>query len=102
MLGLVVGHLPCGADRLGDCGAGRAGDCVVDCVALGGDGDCWSMVGNSNMTVAVSVAITSPAGEAISSVPGVGLGLSLGEGKGGDGSKEENKLKFANLFEGLR
>ena len=113
VLGLVVGHLPCGADRLGDCGAGRAGDCVVDCVALGGDGDCRSMVGDSNcrgvvgdsnVTVAVSVAITSPAGEAISSVPGVGLGvcLSLGEGKGGDGSKEENKLKFETLFKGLR
>ena len=113
VLGLVVGHLPCGADRLRDCGAGRAGDCVVDCVALGGNGDCWSMVGDSNcrgvvgdgnMTVAVSVAITSPASEAISSVPGVGfgVGLSLGEGKGGDGSKEENKLKFETLFEGLR
>ena len=82
-------------------------------MALGGDGDCRSMVGDSNcrsmvgdcnMTVAVSVAITSPASEAISSVPGVGLGvgLSLGEGKGGDDSKEENKLKFETLFEGLR
>ena len=104
VLGLVVGHLPCGADRLGDCGAGRAGDCVVDCVALGGDGDCRSMVGDSNVAVAVSVAITSPAGKAISSVPGVGFGvcLSLGESKGGDSSKEENKLKFETLFKGLR
>ena len=112
VLGLVVGHLPCGADRLGDCGAGGAGDCVVDCVALGGDGNCRSMVGDSNcrgvvgdsnVTVAVSVSITSPAGKAISSVPGVGLGvcLSLGEGKGGDGSKEENKLKFETLCKGL-
>ena len=103
VLGLVVGHLPCGADRLGDCGAGGAGDCVVDCVALGGDGDCRGMVGDSNVTVAVSVAITSPAGKAISSVPGVGLGLclSLGEGKGGDSSKEENKLKFETLCKGL-
>ena len=112
VLGLVVGHLPRGADRLGDCGAGGAGDCVVDCVALGGNGDCRSMVGDSNcrgvvgdsnMTVALSVSVTSPAGEAISSVPGVGLGvcLSLGEGKGGDGSKEENKLKFETLCKGL-
>merc|ERR1719225_1227891 len=112
VLGLVVGHLPCGADRLGDCGAGGAGDCVVDCVALGGDGDCRGMVGDSNcrsvvgdsnVTVAVSVAITSPAGEAISSVPGVGLGvsLSLGEGKGGDSSKEENKLLHDYCWQGL-
>ena len=68
------------------------------------DSNSRGVVGDSNVAVAVSVAITSPAGEDISSVPGVGLGvgLSLGEGKGGDGSKEENKLKFANLFEGLR
>ena len=82
-------------------------------MALGGDSNSRSMVsdsnsrgvvGDSNVAVAVSMAITSSAGKAISSVPGVGFGvcLSLGEGKGGDGSKEENKLKFANLFEGLR
>lgn len=81
-------------------------------MALGGNGDCRSMVSDSNcrgmvgdgdMTVAVSVAITSPASEAISSVPGVGLGvgLSLGEGKGGHGSKEENKLLHDYCWQGL-
>lgn len=112
VLCLVVGHTLGGADRLGDCGAGGAGDGVVDSAAFWRHsncrgvvcyGNCWCMVGNSNVAVAVGMTSSAMVAIGMVSIPGVSFGIcfSLSKSEWGHSGKEENKPFHDYCFRGL-